>query len=67
MKIKDTQLLTAGECAKFLKITKRTLYSLIETKAIPGYRFDKKSDYRFDKNEIIALLKKGKAEKWTSG
>jgi len=51
----DEEVLTTGEVCKFLKISRQTLYKLIEQGKIPGMKVGQ--GYKFLKSDLISSLR----------
>jgi len=55
-----TELLTPDELAKFLSISRATVYRLVEKRLIPFYKI--RGSLRFEKSDILDYLKKSRVE-----
>ena len=55
----EEEVLTTGEAAKFLRISRQTLYKLIEQGKIPGMKVGQ--GYKFLKSELISSLRPGRS------
>ena len=51
-------IITAKEVARYLKLTKSTIYKLASTGQLPGFKIG--NSWRFDMNEILELIKEAK-------
>jgi len=60
MNIDSIQFLTPDELAQFLKISKPTIYRLVDNRKIPFYRIN--GSLRFDKKDILDYLQKNRIE-----
>jgi excisionase family DNA binding protein len=54
------QILTTKELAKYLKLTKVTIYKYVSEGKIPGFKVG--SRWRFDRDKIDELLRKEEEE-----
>ena len=50
---------TVGEAAGYLRISKRTIYKLVEEGVLVGHRTSKRGHWRFRKEELDKAMKKG--------
>lgn len=50
----ESPLMTLGECAEYLQISKSTLYRLMKRRDFPGFRVG--ADWRISKPELIRWL-----------
>lgn len=55
----DEEMMTVGEVAVFLRVTPRTVYSLIRERAIPNFKVG--GQYRFRKTLLESWLKESPA------
>ena len=53
---------TVTEAARYLRVSRRTIYSLCADQALVGYRAGEGKHRRFKKEDLDRLLKKEKAE-----
>jgi excisionase family DNA binding protein len=53
---------TVTEAARYLRVSRRTIYSLCAERALVGYRAGEGKHRRFKKEDLDKLLKKEKAE-----
>ena len=53
---------TVTEAARYLRVSRRTIYSLCADQALVGYRAGEGKHRRFKKEDLDKLLKKEKAE-----
>jgi excisionase family DNA binding protein len=54
-------MLTVDEAAKFLKVSRVTLYRLCDRNAVPYYTLPGIEGRRFKRSELLRLLKPGNA------
>ena len=55
-----SNLLTPDELAALLRISKVSVYRLVEKRSMPFYRVN--GSLRFDKNDVMAYLKENRIE-----
>ncbi len=62
--MKDYEFLTPDELAAFMKLSKSTVYRLVESRVLPFYRLG--GSLRFRKQDVIAYIesKKTQAQNW---
>ena len=51
-------IVTVKELASFLKLTEATIYKLVSSGELPGFKIG--DSWRFDIKEVLKLIKKGK-------
>jgi len=56
----DEEVLTTGEACKLLRISRQTLYKLVDQGRLPGAKIGQ--SYKFLKSELVRFLKGGKTD-----
>ena len=52
----NSQIMTVGEVAEFLKLSKITIYKLVKKGQLPGFRVG--NSWRFRKDRILEIISK---------
>jgi excisionase family DNA binding protein len=55
-----TEFLTRDDVARLLKISRATVYRLVETRRLPFYKIG--NSLRFDKQDVLAFLRQHRVE-----
>ena len=58
---KIKKMLTVSDVKEYLSVTNETVYSWIKNSGLPAYRIGKR--WMFDKTELDAWIKSGRAER----